>query len=212
MMTVFVIPAEAGMTSYIYFSQTEMKTKSKLFIISGPSGAGEDSVIDGLKKFLPIERVITTTTRKKRSDVFSEDSYYFISKEEFEKGIAENIFFEYAQEYNNQFYGVTNKEIQRVIKSGKIGIWKIEYKGVITIKKLMPEVIAILITTPSLEVMKQRLLKRGETEEFVRQRMDYTKEWLKHKDIYDYEVVNYEGKLDEAINEVKDIILKECNN
>ena len=187
------------------------KSKNKLFIISGPSGAGEDSVIEGLRKFLPIERVITTTTRKKRSDVFAEDPYYFISKEEFKKGVAGNIFFEYAQEYNNQFYGVTNKEIQRVIESGKIGIWKIEYKGVITIKKIMPEIVAILITTPSLEVMKQRLLKRGESEEFVRQRMDYTKEWLKHKDIYDYEVVNYEGKLDETVEEVKEIILKEIN-
>lgn len=186
-----------------------MLTKNKLFIISGPSGVGEDSVIDGLGKFLPIERVITTTTRKKRSDVFAEDSYYFISKEEFEKGISENKFFEYAQEYNNQFYGVTRKEIQRVIESGRIGIWKIEYKGVITMKKLMPEVVAIFITVSSLEVLKQRLLKRGADEEFIQERMDYTKEWLKHKDIYDYEVINHEEKLDKTIEEVKEIILGE---
>ena len=186
------------------------KTKNNLFIISGPSGAGEDSIIEGLKKFLLIERVITTTTRKKRSDVFAEDPYYFISKEEFQKGIAENRFFEYAREYNDQFYGVTNEEIERVIKSDKIGIWKIEYKGVMTIKKLMPEIIAILITTASLDVLKQRILNRGASEKFVEERMIYTKEWLKHKDIYDYEVVNREGKLDEAVEEVKGIILGEC--
>ncbi|NOQ68396.1 guanylate kinase, partial [Patescibacteria group bacterium] len=69
-----------------------------------------------------------------------------------------------------------------------------------------------LITTQSLEILKQRLSKRGESEKFIQRRMDYAKEWLKHKDIYDYEVVNYEGKLDEAISEVKDIILKERNN
>ncbi len=189
-----------------------MKTKNKLFIISGPSGAGEDSVIEGLKKDIAIERVVTTTTRKKRSDIFSEDPYYFISKKEFEKRILENKFFEYAEEDNDQFYGVTNEEIERVINSGKIGIWKIEYKGVITVKKLMPEVVSILIITQSLEILKQRLSKRGESEEFIKRRMDYAKEWLRHKDIYDYEVVNYEGKLDEAISEVKDIILKERNN
>jgi len=189
-----------------------MKNKNNLFIISGPSGAGEDSIIEDLKKFLPIERVITTTTRKKRSDVFAEDPYYFISKEEFKKGIKDNRFFEYAREYNNQFYGVTKKEIERVIKSDKIGIWKVEYKGVMTIKKIMPEVIAILITTESLEILKQRILNRGASEEFIRERMIYTKEWLKHKDIYDYEVVNHEGKLNEAVEEVKGIILKECNN
>ena len=186
------------------------KTKNNLFIISGPSGAGEDSIIEGLKKILPIERVITTTTREKRSNIFAKDPYYFISKEEFKKGIAENRFFEYAREYNDQFYGVTKKEIERVINCDKIGIWKIEYKGVMTMKKMMPEIIAILITTESLEVLKQRILSRGASEKFVEERMIYTKEWLKHKDIYDYEVVNYEGKLDEAVEEVKGIILKEC--
>ena len=189
-----------------------MKTKNNLFIISGPSGAGEDSIIEGLKKILPIERVITTTTREKRSNIFAKDPYYFISKEEFKKGIAENRFFEYAREYNNQFYGVTKKEIERVINCDKIGIWKIEYKGVMTMKKMMPEIIAILITTESLEVLKQRILSRGASEKFVEERMIYTKEWLKHKDIYDYEVVNYEGKLNEAVEEVRGIILKECNN
>ncbi len=185
------------------------KTKNKLFIISGPSGAGEDSIIEGLKKFLPIERVVTTTTREKRSDVFREDPYYFISKEEFKKGIEDDIFFEYAQEYNNQFYGVTKKEIERVIKSDKIGIWKIEYKGVMAMKKMMPEIIAILITTESLEVLRQRILNRGASEEFIEERMAYTKEWLKHKDIYDYEVVNCEGKLNKAVEDVRRIILGE---
>ena len=185
-----------------------MPTKNNLFIISGPSGAGEDSIIEGLKKFLPIERVVTTTTREKRSDVFVEDPYYFISKEEFKKGIAENKFFEYAREYNDQFYGVTNEEIERVVKSDKIGIWKIEYKGVMTMKKIMPEIVAILITTESLDILKQRILNRGASEEFVKERMIYTKEWLKHKDIYDYEVVNYEGKLGEAVEEVRGIINK----
>jgi len=189
-----------------------MKYKNKLFIISGPSGAGEDSVIEGLKKYLPIERVITTTTRKKRSDIFVEDPYYFISKEEFEKGIEDSRFFEYAQEYNSQFYGVTKKEIERVLNCDKIGIWKIEYKGVITVKKIMPEIKSIFIMTPTLEDIEKRLLKRGENIEYIKERMTYTKEWLKYKNIYDYEVINYENKLDNTIKKVKEIILKHCNN
>ena len=187
-----------------------MKNKNKLFIISGPSGAGEDSIIQGLKKLLPIEKVVTTTTREKRVGESDGSPYFFVSNEEFEKGILKNKFFEFAQEYNDQFYGVTREEINRVRNSGKIGIWKIEYKGVITAKKLIPEVVAILIRALSLEDIRQRLLKRGESVEFIQQRMDYTKEWLKHKNIYDYEVINHEGKLDEAIEEVKKIILREC--
>lgn len=188
-----------------------MKHKNKLFIISGPSGAGEDSVIEGLKKFLPIERVITTTTRKMRPREYDGSPYYFISKEEFEKGIKENKFFEYAREYNDQFYGVTKKEIKRVANCGKIGIWKIEYKGVIAVKKIMPDVISIFIMTPTLEDIERRLLRRGENKEYIKERMVYTKEWLKHKDIYDYEVINYENKLNETIDRAREIILKECN-
>jgi guanylate kinase len=186
-----------------------MSNKNKLFIISGPSGAGEDSVIEELERYLPIEKVITTTTRKKRPHESQGNPYYFVSMEKFKKEIAKNQFFEYTRQYNDQFYGVTKEEIKRVINSGKIGIWKIEYKGVMTAKKLIPQVIAILIMPPSLKILEQRLLKRGESKKFIQERMDYTKEWLRHKNVYDYEVVNRERKLDKTVEEVKRIILKE---
>ena len=71
-----------------------MNKKNKLFIISGPSGAGEDSVIAGLKKCLNIEKIITTTTRKIRPDETQGKEYYFISKDEFKKSITNDEFFE----------------------------------------------------------------------------------------------------------------------
>jgi len=182
--------------------------QGKLFIISGPSGAGEDSVISGLAKILPIERVITSTTREMRSGESQGDPYYFLEKNDFLKGIEENRFFEYACEYNDNYYGVTHDEIKRVQESDGIGIWKIEYKGVITAKKLIPNIIAILINAP-LDILEARIRFRGEvSEEFIAERIDYTKEWLRHKEIYDYVVENKEGKLDETIQKVLDIIKK----
>jgi guanylate kinase len=179
---------------------------SKLFIISGPSGAGEDSIITRLKKIMPIERVITTTTRSPRPGESNGDPYYFISPAEFQADIKQKKFFEYAQEYNDNYYGVTFEEIERVKNSGKIGIWKIEYKGVITAKKLLPGITAILINAP-LKTLEQRIRRRDRvTEKFVAERIRYTEEWLKHKDIYDYEVTNEEGKLEEAIQKVVKII------
>jgi len=184
---------------------------SKIFIISGPSGAGEDSVIKGLKNHFSIERVITTTTRKMRPGEKQGKPYYFISLNEFKKGIKENRFFEWAEEYNNNLYGVTIKEIERVKKSKNIGIWKIEYKGVITAKKLMADVVAILINAP-LEELVQRIKKRDDaSRKFIKERMDYTKEWLKHKSIYDHEVFNRNGKLDLSIKKVVEIIKKNIN-
>ncbi len=180
--------------------------KNNIFIISGPSGAGEDSIIDGLEKILPVERIVTTTTRQIRSGETYGKPYYFVSQNDFMKLIEEKKLFEYAQEYNNNYYGVTNYEINRVKASGKIGLWKIEYKGVITAKKLMPEIIAIFINAP-LEILEKRIRKRDKvTEKFVQERLQYTKEWLKHLDVYDYIVENEEGKLQQTIDQVANII------
>lgn len=185
-----------------------MESKNNLFIISGPSGAGEDSIIEGLKKYFEIERVITTTSRQMRKKESPGSPYYFISRPDFETGIKENKFFEWAKQYNDNYYGVTHEEIKRVQESGKIGIWKIEYQGIKQAKKLIPKIKAILINAP-LEQMRDRIKKRDQaSDEFIETRMQYTKEWLKHKDIYDYEVNNPNGKLAEATREVKNIIEK----
>lgn len=179
---------------------------NKLVIISGPSGAGEDSVIDGLAKLMPIERVITTTTRDKRPGDGEGRPYYFVSRAEFERGIKDGIFFEYAQHYNDNYYGVTFGEIERVKGSGKIGIWKIDYKGVLQAKKLLPDVSAILISAPP-DILEQRIRRRSQvTDEYVAERMAYTKEWMRHADIYDFIVENEEGKLGETIARVRSII------
>lgn len=179
---------------------------ANIIIISGPSGAGEDSIIDRLAQRMSIERVITTSTREMRPGESDGDPYYFISKDDFEQGIANGKFFEYARQYNDQLYGVTFDEIERVKAASGVGIWKIEYKGVIEAKKLMPEIKAIFITAP-LDVLEQRIRRRADvTDAYVAERMAYTKEWLNHADIYDYHVENEQGKLDQAVDRVQEII------
>lgn len=183
---------------------------SPIFIISGPSGAGEDSIISGLESRLPIERVITSTTRAPRKGESEGHPYYFLSKDTFEAGIQEKRFLEYARQYNDNLYGVTFNEIERVRNAGKVGIWKIEWKGVITAKKLFPETRAILITVPSLDVLEARIRRRDPnvSDTYIKERMEYTKEWLRHTAIYDYTIVNTDGHLDRAIQEAEAIIRK----
>lgn len=182
-------------------------TKNNIFIISGPSGAGEDSIIEGLKKYFLVERVITTSTRAMRLGESQGDPYYFISREEFIERRDNSEFVEWAKQYNGNLYGVTKEEIERVKNSGKVGIWKIEWKGVITAKKIYPEIPAIFITVTDLKILEDRIRRRdGVSEKYIKERMEYTQEWMKHKDIYDYEVFNEEGKLDEAIQKTAEII------
>ena len=183
---------------------------SNIFIISGPSGAGEDSVIEGLKKILPVEKIITSTTRAMRSGEAHGVNYYYLSEQEFEDKIKNDELAEWTREYNNNLYGVTKAELERVESCGKIGLWKIEYKGVIAAKTKFPHMQSIYIAPPSLEILRQRIVRRDPTvtEQYLNERMEYTKEWMKHEDIYDYKVVNEEGKLAETIQKVFEIIQK----
>ncbi len=189
-----------------------MKTAQKLFIISGPSGAGEDSIIDGLRTTLPsINVAITTTTRAPREGESNGNPYYFIDKTTFQKHIADGDMAEWAQHYNDNYYGVTKTELARIQKDG-IGIWKIDYKGVEHAKKIFPEIVAIFIMAESLDVLERRIRARGNvTEDYVRERMEYSREWLNHTDIYDYTVINHTGKLDVAIDNVAQIIAQHAH-
>ncbi len=181
-----------------------------IVIISGPSGAGEDSIIGGLSAFTTINRVITTTTREMRPGESQGSPYYFISKDEFQKKIDNNEMIEWAKQYNDNYYGVTKAELERVNALPGIGTWKIEYQGVMTAQKLYPDILSIFIMADSLEVLASRIRSRGNvSEEFIQERMDYTKEWLKHTEIYDYQVINRQGKLDETIREIASILKKE---
>ena len=183
---------------------------NNIVIISGPSGAGEDSVIEGLKQFTQVNRVITTTARAMRPGESEGNPYHFISVDTFEEKIASGEMVEWARQYNGNLYGVTREELQRVNDLPGIGTWKIEYQGVITAKKLYPNIFAMLIVADSLEVLEERMRTRGGmTEEQIKERIEYTKEWLQHTDVYDVTVVNRQGKLGETIQEVLDILRKE---
>jgi len=183
------------------------RMNSNIFIISGPSGAGKDSAIEELKKKINIIRPITTTTRPPRPGESEGNPYYFISHQEFQQGIKNGDFFEYAEEDGGNFYGVTKKEIERVKASGQTVIWKVDYKGVITLKKLIPDATAILITAPN-ETLANRMRKRDKTvtEDFIQRRLEYAKGWEESKSVYDYVVENEENKLAATVEKVFNII------
>ena len=185
-------------------------TLDNIVIISGPSGAGEDSVIEGLRAFTTINRVITTTSRAPRNGDFEGNPYYFVSREVFQQKIDSGEMVEWAEQYNGNLYGVSRAELERVNAMVGLGVWKMEYKGVQTAKKLFPEIKSIFLMAESLEVLEQRIRNREQvSDEFIAERMAYTREWLKHEEIYDYKVINRQGKLDDTIQEVVDILRKE---
>jgi guanylate kinase len=188
-----------------------MKSKNKqpkIFVICGPSGAGEDSIIDGLEKKVKFNRVITTVTRKKRPGEKQGHPYYFISVTKFKALLKKDSFVEWAIVYDD-YRGCTKKEIDRLLKLGQPIIWKVDWHGAKTIKKILPKSIIIFITVPSYKTLEQRLLKRGQDSlQKIKKRKQFTQQWLKQKKFYDYKVINYDGKLKESIKKVLAIIKK----
>jgi guanylate kinase len=187
------------------------KNNAKIFIISGPSGVGEDAVIDGLKKKINFHTVITTVTRKKRPGESQGHPYYFISEKKFQAMLERKEFIEWAVVYG-VYRGCTIKEIRRLLELEKPIIWKVDWQGVKTIKKFCPEAVAIFITVPSYQILVKRLIKRGlDSAAVIKNREKFTKNWLKHKGTYDYTVINQEGKLKQTIDKIEKIINKELN-
>lgn len=178
-----------------------------MFVIYGPSGSGQDSVLEGIKKLLPIELTITTTTRAKRPDEKNGFPYYFTSREKFLKDITKEKFIEYAKTYNDDYYGLTKEEYERVRRSEKIGIWRTDFQGAITAKRLFPDIIVIFIHAP-LSVLESRIRRRDNPNAaYIKERLRYIREWLP-KCIYDYKIENEDGKLAQAIEQACEIIKK----
>lgn len=183
-----------------------MHVQKHIIIISGPSGSGQDTVIRLLEKFFSIERVITTTTRSMRPMERQGEPYYFTDPDSFRDRIEKGDFFEWAKQYNGQYYGVTKQEIERVATSEKLGIWKLDYQGVEHAKKLFPGIQAILLTAP-LHELEARIRRRDNpTDAYVAERMAYTKESLAHAGDYDLVVDNRDGKLEETVKTISDFI------
>jgi guanylate kinase len=185
---------------------------SKIFIITGTSGVGKDSVIEGLKKSsFDFEWVKTTVSRPPREGESEGNPYYFVSPETFQKKIDQDEMIEYAKVYGN-YYGAEKREIERCFESGKPVIWKVDIQGVPVIKKRYPDSVCIFLSAPNFEILEKRIRSRGKDDEkTIQKRMQKAKIEMggaENNSLYDYIVVNEEGKLQKTIGKVSEIIRK----
>ncbi len=179
--------------------------KRKIFVISGPSGCGKNTVYDELKKRIPdLQHTVSATTREKRVGECDGIDYYFIPKAEFERKIANGDFVEYVC-YGGNYYGTLKSEITRLADAGKTVILIIEVNGAANIKKLLPEAVSVFIAPPSLEELTKRIVGRGtNSDEDIKKRISIAREEMQYKDMYDYCVVN--DRLDDCVDGIGKII------
>ena len=182
--------------------------RGNLIVISGPSGAGKGSIIDGLLKINNKTWLsVSATTRAKRGAEQDGVEYFFLTKEEFEDKIKKNEFLEYAM-YNNNYYGTPKEKIIEKLNQGFDVILEIEIQGAVKIKELVKEAIFIFILPPSMEELKTRLINRKtEDREKILNRFKTAYNEINEVTKYNYVVINDE--LDEAIKKVNSILISE---
>ena len=187
-----------------------IKTNNKglLIVVSGPSGAGKDTICQKLiKENSNIWMSVSMTTRKPRPLEKDGVDYFFVSSEEFENKINDNTFLEYAS-YNDNYYGTPKDKVEEKLNEGKDVILVIDINGAINIKKIIPSALFIFIMPPDMETLKNRLIgRKTESKDKVVQRFITAYNEVNNYKKYNYVVVN--DKVEDAVNKVKSIIQSE---
>ena len=186
------------------------KQNGKLFVISGPSGAGKGTIVNAVMDQADPSGTalsISMTTREPRPGEEDGVNYFFVTKEEFRRQIEAGGFLEYAEVYDH-YYGTPKSKVVEKLNQGRDVILEIDIQGALNVKKAFPEGVLIFILPPSMEVLRNRLTGRGtDAPEVIERRLSKTRGELTFIDRYDYGVVN--GDLEEAVETVQAIMRAE---
>lgn len=186
----------------------KQKKQGQLIVVSGPSGAGKDTIVSELlKKNDNIWLSVSATSRKPRKGEVEGVNYFFIEEKEFKKKIKENYFLEYAK-YADNYYGTPKEEIIKKLDKGIDVILVIEIEGAKKIKEIAPETLFIFIMPPSEKELLKRLSNRQtEDKDKIIKRFNIAYQEMNEVTKYNYVVVN--DKIENAVDKMEAIIKAE---
>ena len=181
------------------------KEKGQLIVLSGPSGVGKSTVIAELLGQRPnIYFSVSYTTRQPRVGEQDGVNYNFVSRQEFERMIAEDELLEYA-EYVDNYYGTSLKAIRDRLGAGTDVLLDIEVQGAAKVKHRCPDALFIFIIPPSFEELSRRLHKRNtDSEDVISDRLEKARVEFREIPNYDYLVIN--DKVSGAVEEIEAIL------
>ena len=165
--------------------------KGGVFVVSGPSGSGKDTVLKGLFAENPdILFSISSITRAMRPGEKEGEKYNFISRENFEEMIKNDMLLEHNLFVGN-YYGTPRVPVEKAVSEGKDIIIEVDVNGAAQIRKKLPEAVTVFIMPPSFAELKRRLVGRGtESEELIEKRLQSALDEIRRAEEYDYIIVN----------------------
>jgi guanylate kinase len=185
--------------------------RSRVFVISGPAGSGKDALIAEMLAAMPhLRKVVTWTTRQLVSGKEREGvDYNHCSRDEFAALLEKGELLEFA-EYNENLYGTPVRPLRDAFAEGLDVVLKIEAQGAMKVRSRLPGAVLVFIAPESLDELRKRMECRGRDDpSAIARRMARAREELSLAGLYDYVVVNHDGRLAEAVAQVKAIVQAE---
>ncbi|MEP7135598.1 MAG: guanylate kinase [Chloroflexota bacterium] len=178
-----------------------------LIVISGPSGAGKDTVMQRMQeRGLPFFFVVTATTRPKRDAEVHGKDYFFVTKEEFAHMIDQDELIEHAIVYGD-YKGIPKQQVREALDSGMDVVMRIDVQGAEFVRKMAPDALMIFITTESEAELVRRLeTRKTETADSLAIRIATARKELKRVEAFDYVIVNKDFHLDYTVDMIRAII------
>jgi len=182
--------------------------KGMLIVISAPAGCGKDTILEKILENMNwLSYSVSATTRTKRVREIDGKHYFFKSREEFRRMIADGELLEYTV-YCGNYYGTPKAAVENALCSGRDIVLKIEIAGAAHVKAMFPDCVSVFILPPSLEELRRRLIKRGtEDLETIEKRINAAHNEINNSFGYDYYVIN--DDLEKAVKEIEEIICAE---
>ncbi|HSG29844.1 MAG TPA: guanylate kinase [Candidatus Krumholzibacterium sp.] len=174
-------------------------------MVSGPSGVGKSTVVDGVLAATPgLERSVSVTTRARRGREENGVDYHFLGKDEFLAMRDEGALLEWAEVHGN-LYGTSASFVEAQLEAGESVLLEIDVQGAMTVKRRWPDSLLIFIMPPSMEELERRLReRRTDDEETITRRLENAKREIASAPDYDFRVVN--DRLEDCIAETGEII------
>ncbi len=181
-----------------------------LFVVSGPSGAGKDTLVDALRaRMSRLRYSVSATTRAPRQGELEGEHYFFVERATFEERVQSDGFLEW-REYNGNLYGTPRDYVQRTLAEGYDLIMKPEVNGALAIKSAYPDAVLIFLVPDKFSHLRERLLaRRTETNEEIARRLEIAHQEMKFIRNFDYLVINEQGRSDDAIRDLQAILQAE---